>query len=495
MKAVIFASWGKPKGRQGWCMVEYGLEVDEELSRVFPAPEGTWSGRSATGFLASLCEESHVVVFAPWTLGIGGELLERGVTPRSLLERAERYVREAAEDPEYIPQLPSIHVRSHALPAIGVFKDGDGNVWRFRGGLGFLYAGSFLQAFEVMEELRPDVVLLDLSHGMNYIPAILKDSVFLATLLYASRLEGGSVHFLAFNSDPVTAQGEKVFLHPIEGVELSADVARERLWQAISWAVTSSSRARLYRFLDRERAREVSKRYGKEIKEFSRFAKIGRSIVKAVSNGLVLYLAQYLPGDVKAFSRYEGRLREALKTYERDEAWCRIERGEGRVDVNALIDINREAVYLYALASLLKSLPLRGVAGGEDGIGLSQLAELADAFSFSAMVKIIAKAEISNVKARVEKLASECFGGRIDQFIPYSAVYDATRFVGGEVKVYCENLKPPDAGSRGAGPDPRNFLAHAGLEKNLIEVRFSDGEVYVRYRDRKSVESVIERLK
>ena len=480
----MFASWGVPSF---WQEVEYCVDVGEGFSCYFEDKLRSWKGKSATGFLASLFDEPSVVIFVPWTLGITDGHIVEGFKVWDLLRRAEHYVLEAARNTNYVPCGEEC-VRCIALPAIGVFKDEKEIIWRFRGGLGFLHAGSFLKALDTMTDSRPEIILLDLSHGMNYIPAILRDSIELAVLLYASSLKKGKVAFLVFNSDPVREKGERAYVHLVEGFELTPSLARAMLWNKITWTLTSSRKARLYRFLESEHAREIARVYGERIKKFDKYFDVSRRVLTAIRNGLVLYLAQYLPADVEALASYSENLKSDLMIYEEDENWCHVETGDGFINVNMLIDVNREASCVYALASLLKALD-RGLKLGPD-ICIKNLKELAEAYSFSSLMKVIASSELSNVEARVKTLAAKCFDDEITSYIPYYQVYDATWFARGSVEADCKKLKEAVEGP----VDSRNFLAHAGLEKNLIEVRYVSNEVYIRYRDRGMVDNVLRKL-
>jgi len=84
------------------------------------------------------------------------------------------------------------------LPSVGRFERG--MVRSFLGGLGQFRVAAFLKALDFFIEFRPEKVVLDLTHDLNYMPTYVRLSVFDALTCY-SALAKIEVKLLVYNSE------------------------------------------------------------------------------------------------------------------------------------------------------------------------------------------------------------------------------------------------------------------------------------------------------
>ncbi|MEL9991494.1 MAG: TM1812 family CRISPR-associated protein [Thermoproteus sp.] len=194
-------------------------------------------------------------------------------------------------------------------------------------GLGLYFNYVYKRALDVLEELGPSEVHLDLSHGVNYMPALAKDAVRLAVYAYvtSSRRE---VRLAMYNSDPYEPGAARLYVH--------------RVWEE-SVGVPAALSALLTPFLDRRNAEAASSLARLEeiyggCSDMYRLRFKTYRLAQAAASGVYLYL--------KAVEDYVSSCFKALDGY-----LSRVGRGDVEVEVR-----DGEVVYKSEAPELLAYL-------------------------------------------------------------------------------------------------------------------------------------------
>jgi CRISPR-associated protein Csx1 len=336
------------------------------------------------------------------------------------------------------------------LPAVGWYEG-----YRFSGSLD--NAGFFIvdEIYRRLEQLAPDAVVLDVTHGINYMPLFARQAVYMASkALYVRR--GAPRCLLVVNSDPVTQDGQDAAINIVESVELEGTTLDEVLVDlATDKDITP---LRLLRNAPREavgavrrRVRDVAGRLG--------------VLSDALRLGLLLYFAQ-AGGDVRnlaeAVKKAVEEVRDAVlkASLERGGPWVHVVRRLAADPGLARLRILAE-VLAWAHGEMQR-------CGAEDGFyKLNCLGDAADTLKLGVVAKTLLKNEIDSLSDKLKGWAEE--GPRL-----------ACEALG-------ETCKP-------CSVNRRILIAHAGLAKAIIEVARRGGELYVKLR-RDCVPAVEDHLK
>lgn len=399
--------------------------------------------------------------------------------------------------------FPLDKVSTVVLPGTGVYALGPGSKGKryvFRGSPQNAAVAMELDLLERVDAFKPDAVVFDSTHGINYLPIVAKRVVERVARVY-SALEGRKVCVATVQSD--TPAGG------LAGLELGVMVVDVKVFSASPREVLEELLPHFdsepYRMLKKDEKvkppdslKELRKEFG-ELKEVKPLAK---ALVELAGYGLTLYLCskvrELAGGD---FSSMAGRLLERVRgaLYERDVA----SGGEVRVEhVYAFSDsVPGVLEAVYVLGRVVPRLAeLCGV--DEQGfMGVDRLLEVGRSLGLTRLGERLLGYEVSDVKRRVS--AARDAGIELEgRVVPYAAVYDAVEGllrkegVGDSVRREAvEKFKEILGRGVKCDVDARNFYAHAGLERNVVEVKVQGGSVYVRYREEcmENVRSVVEK--
>jgi CRISPR-associated protein Csx1 len=336
------------------------------------------------------------------------------------------------------------------LPAVGWYEG-----YRFSGSLD--NAGFFIvdEIYRRLEQLAPDAVVLDVTHGINYMPLFARQAVYMASkALYVRR--GAPRCLLVVNSDPVTQDGQDTAINIVESVELEGTTLDEVLVDlATDKDITP---LRLLRNAPREAAGTVRRR----VRDVA--GRLG-VLSDALRLGLLLYFAQE-GGDVRNLAETVKKAVEEVRdavlkaSLERYGAWVHVVRHVAADPGLARLRILAE-VLAWAHGEAQR-------CGAEDGFyKLNCLGDAADALKLGVVAKTLLKNEIDSLSDKLKRWAEE--GPRL-----------ACEALG-------ESCKP-------CSVNRRILIAHAGLAKAIIEVARRGGELYVKLR-RDCVPAVEDHLK
>jgi len=491
MVDVVVSVWGDPSR---WKPVKgYYVELP---GGGFLTASRTY--RSSLGALMEAFGGSRVLLFASSTLGdpsvgcYGGLVGSVRGSVESLLRGGE-YCSDASR------------VSVIVLPGVGRFELGV--VKSFLGGLGQFRVAAFLKTLDFLVESRPERVILDLTHGLNYMPTYVRLSVFDALTCYSALAKVG-VKLLVYNSEPFPvgaeeASGLNIML--VEDYKFEPRWALGRLYDLLASAFTTWVKPAPIRSVFGRR----SPTYYED--GWRSLYRCVEKLVKAASWGLIIPLAESVE-DLSSLGL------SALK--------CELERFSYLRGCEDLVEVSGgtlrylfspvyEAALLLGFAEVVKPLDLK-LRRVDGGFSVADLRTVADALLQKTPLELF-KHEWSQIVDRMRLF--RCLGfdvGCWKRLKAYTEVGNL-RFGGSSLlecvreaeeaggsldanKVLCELGGEVDRalaeGERVGEIEGRNFIAHAGLERNITLVSARGDDIFVKYDEglRERVDKIIQGL-
>jgi len=364
----------------------------------------------------------------------------------TLAEKGRNYgeVRENAEEKikKYTEKFGLEDYEVLIAPGTGTFPNGkfDGDV------LDYYYYIIAKISLILLEDAGDIIDLhLDLTHGINYSPILTYKAIREIAEIFSMLRE---VKFKAYNADPfVPSVSDRLSVNIVEDIHPVPRPFAEKFSDGRPLEPRNFSREEKMRFYKEELncIREINTH------EVSAF-------IGALYNGLPLALFRFYP-DMDKLGRI---ISVVLDTYEK-YAEVRTQKGLEVVKRVRMKKDFKAYVFAYVTTALLKNLPLEP--------------------EFSER-KEVALDEIEAVKEGLFKF-DERFHNRIANDI-YQLKKDLGEKEIKNWKIYNEILE------RSIGEvDKRNFLAHSGFERNVVEVKKQDNRLMLRYRE-DNIETIAE---
>lgn len=322
-------------------------------------------------------------------------------------------------------------------PGIGIFEEGS----FFGSALDYYYyslyeiSKKFLESLESGDE---DIkIFLDLTHGLNYTVILTYRMIKeLAGILSIFK----NVEFSAYNADPSPQRfAKELSINIIEESIVVPSIPNEK--------IVGSKKALEPINLTPEEREAINK----ELREIEGFDKSSLSaFLGALHNGLPLALLTFYP----KVNRLKGVIENILEIYER---YIEVYRNE-KLKVSKKLRIGRNFkgyVISFFISSLMKDSDI--ITSQKKEVDVKEIEELADKlFKFDERLKIRIKNYVYTIKNLLKNKEVESW-------------------------CICNKVLGRNVGE----PDKRNFLAHSGLEKNIIEVKKRKDSLLIRYRDDK----------
>jgi len=346
-------------------------------------------------------------------------------------------------------------------------------------------------------------VHLDLSHGINYMPALTYKAVTDLLPVIAAYIEEGEerkekegkgrvvvVKLSTYNSEPVLKNGDTSLIHRVEELKV-----REggNFGLAPSYEIPSQSTLRLLKLNKycaekakpnevRELGRKVGDLSGELVDRLNLDGSRLSAFAGSLANGLPLLLLETMPT-----TRLRDYVEQVLCGYRRNVVVNYNVKDGNEVEVKMfrLARLPRSAVAVAKLllaSELIRSRPeLANIRYGDDGVSLRDLNRLVGvAFTWNKRLQQTTSHELKNIEKRVNCMRNQ---GRLSvgKWTRYADIYTheprgSCELEGGEPESStCE------CNILGKSDEQRHFLQHAGLHRCIVMVKVQDGDVWLKY--------------
>jgi len=453
---LLFATWGEPSL---WREVSYRFEGKEDKNC------------STLKLLKEVLHPDRVILL------VNDTLVGKNRTPNSNCRREEKnicsldfqgksygevddfikgYIREnlkafgtSAED---IWVLPSVGYFSNAI-AIGELSD--------------LRYYLFVEFFKNFEQLLQDEKLeiyLDITHGQNFLPTITYE--VLKSVLEIAAFFVKEIKFTMLNSDPFTYAAKPSFL------EIHKVLERKIKPKPYLYYIDKSNFIAPYKGIN---MREVLKPIQKIKDEIP--LKLNESIpafLGAVYNALplVIFYTYLNPWYIECLT---DTVIDIYKNH------INVSEQNGKIVLTRSLKLRPEvevfSVYGMFLKGLTKQFPsLQEYASykkdkSDVKVPLHAVKEVSFNFlSYNNRNQAILEKEIGDLDRITKKFLKED-----SDWIDYKTIE-------GSKKEEVDNSQEEGENNLTAGYEIRNFLAHAGLSKNTLQLKMENGEIYLRYK-------------
>ena len=377
------------------------------------------SSRSSLKPLVSRLHPNRVILVVVDT-AIGEEFEDY----EDLCRKVEEYYKKFCEEIQ-LPLTPEVIV----APGVGDFEKA-----KFEGEMtDFYHFVSFELAKRLISAKGELDLILDLTHGMNFAPTLLYRSLheLLGVLAYTRK-----VQFRVYNSEPYLRgvseshreEVKTLRIHLVESREVQPRLSAHLLGE-------EDGRAYLVKHVRKPTKRgnvEAVRIEEKETKELNAF-------LSSIVNGLPLALLTFYPG-----KELEEKLKEACDLWRRSIKCLK----DGKMVVRRGMRFTADFMRCVRLWVAARSFGLER----KEEASLKELEELSERFKSEGMKEALVSRTLTGLKNRLGSKE------RVKEWIPLSELMEG----------------------KSGGFSPQNFLAHAGLEYNVTEVRISGG-VRLRY--------------
>ena len=424
-------------------------------------------------------------------------------------------------------------INVHVLPGIGEYKrkirdKGDGLKATYIGHPSNYYFGllTHLYSYLINNNNAIDTVLLDISHGINFMPVLGFRAVVEAIKLYMIERSREKTRLIVLNSDPVTRGVNAETPKNINIVYCKEFSLNEVLSETYYLLRSTDFSQRPFKQLVGKRPQGPTERLSNAYSNLKKYAKLVKVIAISLDAGLILPLV-YTLEELKQKSRSFNKLYDDLIKGLEDIIYNRlIKRGDGQVDLivkheTMLDDINEQYLRAVVLSKTLMNYIGKTIRKTEKTYNgktvtlysIDDLEHAIDDHIVNNIAKKIAENEISNIRDRVSAYKIICHNDNEPiGLILYKTIYDLTeKEVGGtkliihywelqnkkthkelanELRKIIEKEKPNISCPQGQEPilpkntgidNERNFFAHAGFYSSVTLVSEKDRNIYIGY--------------
>ncbi|MEM1509179.1 MAG: CRISPR-associated CARF protein Csx1 [Thermofilaceae archaeon] len=509
MHTLIVTTWGDPGG---WKGARYFVEVPERRETKLKESERAY--KATLGALIYAMETNYALVLISDTLAVNGEVRDEKYESvcEAALKYADHYLHEYIENPEKI--------ELSVLPGVGTFQSGDkkpepGDKRPKLEAIGSPLLYMLFAFYEVAQRLRkykPKRLVLDLSHGINYMPVMAYRAVETAVHYY-SLTTGEEIELLVYNSDPIRKEEQEAVIHLIEHKAVNFQAALERAYTVtgrVKLEQLAESIARLpprLKSMGKELGDEIVNRRNKlknEIEEeYKESILFCRGFVRGARKGLPLFLAYKL---VKLSRINVPDSLKLLDELRRDFALVKI--CNDTLNIFHLYSPNEEVLNFILELALVERLSSEITCQSmTSNYRLDYLEQLIKQYIVDKSACIIASHELDDIKERLEAFKAMIYmlDLNLPEECPYALVYEICELKDGGRRVIevfrsknptknLENFKSwlgqhtsdlrcavqeklriyEHYKCEESMVDKRNFYAHAGLERHTVRVNIKE---------------------
>jgi CRISPR-associated protein Csx1 len=498
--SVIVSVWGDPSQ---WDFVRYYVE-DFRGGGFKPSSR---KYKSTLGALMEFYGDARVLLFVASTLvRFPGRVFERY---SEVVDDVMLNVSGFLKSGDYCVDLGRVELR--ILPGIGRFKPRGSDVTiDFIGNINAFRVAASISAYEFISEIKPETLILDISHGVNYMPVYVRQSVYDAFNAYVAS-SGGSGRWVVYNSEPFTkgANVEDLRLNIVEDVEINAVRAREYLYNEFESLYVNGN----------------FKPYKPDVKNLESvrvWRKLNEQIIKFVKFSM---MGQILP------------LIESMKElirFESEKLMCELKKYSYLEDCDDIVDVKSngkslKVQYLHApqyqttlmifIKNIVEKQSDREIIEAEDGYEIEGLKKVAEKFIREPGGTLV-KNELSQMRERAE-LCRE-LQLKLNEWTPYKAIIEVgekqVEFEDRKIKLILiyrnykdgkmkeekfkeiivrerENLqKDLKEFMKTKSIDKRNLIAHASLEGNITLLSMRNEKIYVKHSPEKDLQEQLNNI-
>ena len=521
MKALIVAPVGDFEKTSD---VSYLVEVPSDGFKETRFSEYSAGLSTAALYLALMKDlgwSCECLLLVPSTLAIRS-IYFYGEFPESFadLEKlALKYIEENLCRSAVFPEKYSVKV----LPSIGSFVCPSGESLAevyFKGSMRVFYASVYLHVLKILARKDYDVVILDLSHSVNFMPFATKSAVEYASYAYvaSSTDERKRLYLLTYCAVPVIRLRKESLkslvapIHLLETVRLEPKSAFKILCDEIYRLIhcrdegyRTFRKERLINIIDKSKAKAILSEYRETLASskidvlLDDLWKLTGHLVDSIENGLVLKLATVLD---KLSEDYVKALETIIVKYSTDPGalvkHVSTKENSTVIEYEYSIEPRKRLIKLHALLYAVVSKKMKlGSLSDNEWFSIDVLRKIKEEFIVDPVKKIIIDNELSDFKKRILGLSSLLDVSenplRSKEGVPYAAVHTLTsearavrlidifrknrsfaRYLAKELEERAEKVP--------VKYHERDFYAHAGLEQNIVQVKVDKGSIYLKYR-------------
>ena len=515
MKTLIVAPWGDPVR---WKEIRYIVELPSKNFKDIALSKEYYCKASSLAALHEAFEKElgwkcFSLILIPSTLAVNGPDFYENIPEKfsNLAKIALNYVKSIAQNK---PILPKNNYCLRVIPSIGLFpsKDKDFETL-FRGSIRIFYSAVYFTVLKTLSEDKYDVVVLDLSHGVNFMPVTTRNAIEYAAYAYTASGNVEKLQMLSYNSAPITPPpGKKaeeippLNIHLIESIKIDPEYAFQQLYNEvysiIKYRGQSFETNKLVNIVDKERAKILIRKYlnfiEKELllNQLNELNKLATDLTDSLQNGLILKLAMTLD---KLGYKHLSAIEKVIEEYSIKCKALTVNKHYNKktqVEYNYNIEPRIRVTKLHALIyAILKRTEKIGKISEDTWYPIDILNKIEEEFIVDKVKKIIIKNELENYKTRILGL-KDIIGEKPlakEEGIPYAAVHSLTsearairlidlfRRYDPLIRRIVKDLEDI-ASKTSLEYDERNFYAHAGLEQNIVKIKVKGNKILVKYR-------------
>jgi CRISPR-associated protein Csx1 len=472
-ETLLIAVWGNP---ESWATVErYVVELPENQEWLAEKPY-----RSTLGPLMEAYSHPTTLLYAPSTL----EKPTSDKDYEQIRGEVRRYIESKIGDEHYCPTPSRVEIA--VAPSIGSFGKGQ-ETYSSRGLIELYSSHTHIATYNKLMREKPTKIILDLSHGVNYMPTYLRQTTETAIASYILAT-GKTVKLLVYNSAPVPGgdRGRRIeesTIHLVEEKEINGWDAKRILYTQLGLQLLKPT----------HQASPIRSPLGLKVpehdgREWRRLLEAIKYFVKSAELGQSLPLA-YIIGEINGID-----IQRLYRTAERF-AYIR--------DCSDLVEIgDRTIIFRYALrygASL--SITLANSIKSKDWQGtppypIDHIKMISKNYMTLATDRLL-ESEARQLEDRVGIVQKLLPHHRIDKTLYVKLIEVGNIQIGKGrrlLDIYREQHNVDEKAVEEAEeimrradkqecPDPRNLIAHAGLEQNITLITLREGRILVEYRE------------
>jgi len=419
-----------------------------------------------------------------------------------IIDCVERYINGVLNDKDYISPNDRDKVKYVVLPGVGIYKrDVGGLIAEFIGSPLNYYYGLLFDLYTRLKGKNFDTIVLDVSHGINFMPILGFNAVIEVVKLYALE-KLGDVRLIVLNSDPVI-RGIQINMPRNMNIVYCKVYSREDSLRELVEYLRRPVEERPFRILERTKLpKEVLNLNGVHKTIFSSVVKRVKVLLESIDKGLPLPLV-YTLERLEASTNVDDHLDKLVDSINTVIRARSLELDSGRLKVKHSVVLNvpveldlKALVLLKTLISAYRKFEFKEFKYN------NRLFKMYDLESLEKLVKeymvgagrVLALHEISDIRVRVNAYKVLC--GKVANPTLYKYIYEFTEQQVDSRKIVdyyrrrreaIEKIKDriscpkqqPQIPKTAPAIDKRIFFAHAGFSGNITLVAVDNAKLYV----------------